>query len=86
MTLIHFISCIMKPGLNDNLYCDPCGVAFPYLISFSTSDTHFASMGVLAVGWVLHSGVNEGTVTWLDVEYTCDVDCDLFRCCYNGRW
>ena len=40
-------------------------------------------MRVLAVGRWLHRSVNEGTVTWLDVEYTRDVDCDLFRSGYD---
>ena len=56
---------------------------FQHLISLVT---HFASMGVLAVSWVLRQGVNEGTITWLDAGYARDVDCDLFRCGYNDRW
>ena len=55
----------LKPELNYHLYCDPCGDTFPPLISFSTPDRHFASNGELAVGLVLHRGVN------------C-VDCDFF--------
>ena len=43
-------------------------------------------MGVLAVGRVLHRDVNEGTITWLDVEYARDVDCDLCRYGYYDRW
>ena len=56
---------------------------FRHLISLLT---HFASMGLLAVGWVLRRGVNVGTITWLDVGYARDVECDLFRCGYEDRW
>ena len=49
-------------------------------------DAYFVSMGVLAIGRVLCRGVNEVTITWLDVGYARDVNCDLFRCGYVDRW
>ena len=42
-------------------------------------------MGVMAVGWVLHRDINEGSMNLLDVGYARDVDCDLFRRGYNDR-